>query len=80
MTATEVADARPAAPAPTRPPTLSREAPKPPWRRRRRTRVKGLVPKDGGLVDLSRWPLEPVVAAPYDEGRFARALQTLCGP
>lgn len=70
--------ARPAPP-PMHPPALTKEAPKPPWRRRRRTGVKGMIPKDAGLIDLNRWPLEPTVVPPYDVERFVTALRDLCG-
>ena len=76
---TDIADAARTPLPPAHPPTLFKEAPKPPFRRRRRTGVKGLVAKDGALIDLSRWPMEPVVAPAHDVERFVSAFRDLCG-
>ena len=67
-----------APPVPLYPPKLQRDAPKPPFRARRRSGVKGLFGKNKGLIDLSRWPAEPTVEGPIDAARLATALGALC--
>ena len=65
----------------SRPPTprqLTSEAPKPPYRARRRP-SGSMKPNGMGLVDLSGWPQEPVSPKRLDGERFAQSLRYLCG-
>ena len=65
-------------PSPYAPEPLVQEAPKPPFRARRRRGVTGVHGKGMGLIDLGRWPNEPGSGECVEPERLGVALQELC--
>jgi len=64
---------------PVGPPIIERAGPKPPWRARRRRGVASMRGRGHGLIDLKKWPAEPLSPDDINVDRFARALRNLCG-